>query len=143
MKQTLTSSAIWFALLVFTILATDLVAAFLGHSVDSDTGAPRQISPSVYATRFLIEAVVFSSVGIISARRIRSAPLAGLFALSLGLAYIIYVEWNSALWYYMVAHRTRVDQFFFTAPVLAPIIFTTGACLIWRALTQEPSNHAL
>ena len=79
-------------------------------------------------------------VGIVAARYVRSTARAGLFALTLGVAYVVYVEWSSGLWYYMAAHATRFDQFFFTAPILAPVIFTTGACLLWHALAKDSPN---
>lgn len=130
------------ALLLLTIVATDIIRAFLDTQFNSEAGVPRLLSSGEYATRFLLEVVVFAVVGVVSARLIRSVPYSGLFALSIGVAYVLYVEWNSGLWYYMTAHRTRIDQFFFTAPILAPVIFPTAACLIWRALARGPSSNA-
>lgn len=143
MKRPLTILAVWVALLIGTILVVDVIALLLRADLNPETGAPRLMSSTQYATRFLLEAVVFSLAGVIAAHCVRSAPHSGLFALSLGVAYVIYVEWSSALWYYMTAHSTRIDQFFFTAPVLAPVIFPTAACLIWRIIAKEPSSHAL
>lgn len=142
MKRLLTSFAAWVALLLLTVVSTDIIRAFLGPQFISEAGAPNVLSSAEYATRFLLEATVFSIVGIVSARRVRSAPQSGLFALGLGVAYVLYVEWNSGLWYYMVAHSTRTDQFFFTAPILAPVLFTTGACLVWRAFARGSSGNA-
>ena len=143
MKRGLASVGVWFVLLLLIVLASDGIRAFLGNQIDPATGVPRMLSSSQYATRFLLEAALFSVVGIVVARYVRSVAKAGLFALSLGVAYVLYVEWGSGLWYYMAAHRSRTDQFFFTAPILAPVIFITGACLVWRAFGLEPSPHAL
>jgi len=143
MKRRLATLGVWLALLLVIVVVRDVTAAFIANHGDPAAGNLRPISSAEYATRFVLEAALFSLVGIVVARYIRSTAKAGLFALSLAMAFVLYVEWNSGLWYYMASHQSRIDQFFFTAPILAPLIFTTGACLIWRALAEEPSRHAL
>jgi len=142
MRRILTPFAIWLGLLLATVIATDLIAVF---TVDAnpETGMPRQLSTVVYSIRFAVEAVVYSLIGVLCGRYVRATPQAGLFALSLGLAYVAYRELTSGLWYYLTAHPSRVDQFFFAAPVLAPVLFLTGTCLIYHAFIQRSSRYAL
>ena len=142
MRSMLTPFAIWLGLLLATIIAMDLIAVFT-VDVNPETRMPRQLSTVAYSIRFALEAVVYSLIGVLCGRYVRATPKAGLFALSLGLAYVIYVELTSGLWYYLTAHPSRVDQFFFAAPVLAPVVFLTGACLIYHALMQRSSRYAL
>ena len=143
MKRGFVSLGLWITLWLLIVVALEGVRAFVGNPLDPVTRELQPISGARYATRFVLEASLYSIVGIIVARYVRSAAQAGLFALSLGIAYIVYVQIESGLWYYMTAHPSTLDQFFFTAPILAPLLFTTASCLIWRALGRQPSRHAL
>jgi len=143
MKRIVASIAVWTGLLALTIVAREMIVVLLMNRPDPASGDFQPISIQAFASRFLLEAIIFCVVGVISAKWIKSPPRAGLFALSLGIAYVIYVQSFSGLWYYLRSHPRALDEFFFIAPMLAPVIFPTAACLLWRVFHERSSTNAL
>lgn len=135
MKAWFRSGLVWVALFVLLVLLEPAIPYLLGQHFEIAEG-PRLLSSREYALRFILDAALYSVVGVLAARFVANSARAGLFALSLGLAYVTFVEVWSGLWYYLVfhGHDSFIDRFFFAAPILAPVVFSTAACLVWHAL---------
>ncbi len=141
MKSSARSSGLWLSLLLLVTLFAPFVPMLLGHHDLDAHGIPPRFKPWEYGTRFVLEAALYSLVGVFVARWIQDSACAGLFAISLGIAYVAYVELiGSALWYYTRSHSTMVDHFFLVAPMLAPVVFPTAACLLWHIVRVRKCN---
>ncbi len=143
MRKFLTIFAVWIGFLLTLIVFLDLVSLIPYLSSLGENDLPRRMTTPAYSVRFFVEAIIYSGIGVLIGFSISKPETAGLFALAIGVAYVAYVQMNGGLWYYMAAHSRTIDEFFFTAPILAPVIFVVGACLIWKLVSKRTLANAL